>query len=333
MSQPSNLHFILNDKDRWQDLLSGDLPTPAEIKHRIITGEDIWVLLTYLQFRHAGYEVTLGTEAHSDKINVIDGVKSRPRNTSADYFYVACRTDAHYPEFGHFVLHQNLIQTGKRNEIYVPQWPQPGLIQRDSQRGNTVKTVAFFGQPKRNLAEAFQSDPFLMELDKRGIEFIIKGKSNERVEWHDYSNVDIVIAVREVPVELLRIKPVNKATNAWLAGALCITGNEPAITAAFNSSKAVLHATSVEGVLTIIDQLQEKPERFAEILAEGWKLAQDYSEPSVLSYWVRMESCVTPTFESWKKTGKTERLVSYTQRRVLNRFSKSKHKWAISRHI
>ena len=333
MSKPSNLHFILNDTGRWQDLLSGDLPTPADIKHRIITGEDIWVLLTYLHFRHAGYEVTLGSEARSDKINVIDGVKSRPKNTFADYFYVACRTDAHYPEFGHFVLHQNLIQTGKSNEIYVPQWPQPGLILRDSRRGNDIRTVAFFGQPKRNLAEAFQSDVFLSELKKRDIEFIIKGKSNNSVEWHDYSNVDIVIAVRDVPVELLKIKPVNKATNAWLAGALCITGDEPAITAAFNSNEAVLHATTVDGVLSIIDRLREQPELFAELLTEGQKLAQDYSEPSILSYWVRMEEFVSPEFERWKKTGKAERLINYSRRRILNRFSKSTHKWTISRHI
>ncbi|KEI70405.1 hypothetical protein [Endozoicomonas elysicola] len=333
MSQPSNLHFILNDKDRWQDLLSGDLPIPAEIKHRIITGEDIWVLLTYLQFRHAGYEVTLGTEACPDKINVIDGVKSRPKNTFADYFYVACRTDAHYPEFGHFVLHQNLIQSGKRNEIYIPQWPQPGLILRECQRGNDIKTVAFFGQPKRNLAEVFQSEAFSAELKNRDIEFIIKGKNNNTVEWHDYSNVDIVIAVRDVPVELLRIKPVNKATNAWLAGALCITGDEPAITAAFNSNKAVLHATTIEGVLTIIDHLREKPELFSELLAEGQKLARDYSESSVLTYWTRMEEFVTPEFERWKNTGKAERLINYSRRRVLNRISKSTHKWTISRHI
>ncbi|WP_257263093.1 hypothetical protein [Endozoicomonas sp. ONNA2] len=333
MSKPSNLHFILNDTDRWQDLLSGDLPTPASIKHRIITGEDIWVLLTYLHFCHAGYDVTLGSEARSDKINIIDGVKSRPKNTFADYFYVACRTDAHYPEFGHFVLHQNLIQTGKSNEIYVPQWPQPGLISRDNQRGNSIKTVAFFGQPKRNLAEAFQSELFLSELKKRDIEFIIKGKSNDSVEWHNYSNVDIVIAVRDVPIELLKIKPVNKATNAWLAGALCITGDEPAITAAFNSSKAILHATTVDGVLAIIDRLQEQPELFSKILTEGQKLAQDYSEPSVLSYWVKMEEFVTPEFERWKKTGKAERLISYFRRRILNRLSKSTHKWTISRHI
>ncbi|WP_257295479.1 hypothetical protein [Endozoicomonas sp. YOMI1] len=333
MSKPSNLHFVLNDTDRWQDLLSGDLPTPADIKNRIITGEDIWVLLTYLHFRNAGYKVTLGSGACLDKINVIDGVKSRPKNTFADYFYVACRTDAHYPEFGHFVLHQNLIHTGKSNEIYVPQWPQPGLVLRESQRGNSIKTVAFFGQPKRNLGKAFQSEAFLSELKKRGIEFIIKGKSNDSVEWHDYSNVDIVIAVRDVPVELLKIKPVNKATNAWLAGALCITGDEPAITAAFNSNKAVLHATTVNGVLAIIDRLREHPELFSELATEGQKLAQDYSEPSVLSYWVRMEEFVTPEFERWKKTGKAERLINYSRRRILNRFSKSTHKWTISRHI
>ena len=333
MSKPSNLHFILNDTGRWQDILSGDLPTPADTKHRIITGEDIWVLLTYLHFRHAGYDVTVSSEARSDKINIIDGVKSRPKNTFADYFYVACRTDAHYPEFGHYVLHQNLIQTGKSNEIYVPQWPQPGLILRDNQRGNDVKTVAFFGQPKRNLAEAFQSEAFLSELNKRNIEFILKGKSNNSVEWHDYSNVDIVIAVRDVPVELLKIKPVNKATNAWLAGALCITGDEPAITAAFNSNKAVLHATTIDGVLAIIERLREQPELFAELLTEGQKLAQDYSEPSILSYWVRMEEFVAPEFERWKKTGKAERLINYSRRRILNRFSKSTHKWTISRHI
>ena len=333
MSHKSHLHFVLNDKERWTDLLSGDLPTPTDIKHRIITGEDIWVLLTYLHFRHAGYEVTLGSKPLADKINVIDGVKSRPQNTHPDYFYIAGRTDAHYPELAHFVLHQNLIPTNRHNEIYVPQWPQPGLIPRENNRGNAIKTVAFFGQPKRNLAEAFQSDTFLEQLNQRGIQFIIKGKRSDEVEWHDYSNVDIVIAVRDVPAELLRLKPVNKATNSWLAGALCITGDEPAITAAFNSSKAVLQATTEKDVLAIIDHLQANPELFSQMLVEGQKLAQDYSENSVLSSWIEMEKLVIPTFIQWKKTGKVARFLDYSRRRVLNRISKFRHKWTISRHI
>ncbi|WP_198516996.1 hypothetical protein, partial [Sinorhizobium meliloti] len=123
----------------------------------------------------------------SGKINVIDGVGSGSKDFSSDYFYITCRNDAHYPEFGHFIFHQNLLATGKTNEIYCPQWPQPGLIKRNPDRGSTISTLAFFGQPKRNLSQEFQTDSFIEELKKRNIEFIIKGKSAHSVEWHDYS--------------------------------------------------------------------------------------------------------------------------------------------------
>ncbi len=333
MKKPSNFHFILNDTTRWQDILSGAKPKPAEIKNRIITGEDIWVLLTYLHLYHAGYDVTVGSEGREDKINVIDGVKSRPRNTFSNFFYIACRTDAHYPFFGHFVLHQNLIRSEHKNEIYIPQWPQPGLIKRDPKRGNDIQTVAFFGQPVRNLSEEFQSADFKSKLKAKGIEFIIKGKNNNNVEWHDYSNVDLVIAVRDVPVELLKIKPVNKVTNAWLADSLCITGDEPAVEAAFANKDAVLHATTTDGVISIIDLLKNNPDIFSLLREEGRNLAQDYSEDSILKKWIDIETNINTTFQAWKKSSKLKKDINYIHRRILNRISKTKHKWTISRRI
>ena len=319
MSSPSsNLHFVLRQvsRDRWHDVLTGPAPKVAEVRNRLVSTEDASVVLTYLHYRHHGYDVTIDCGPREDKINVIAGALTRRRDFSPDCFYVACRNDGPFPAMGHVVLHLNLLSTGKRNEIYVPHWTQPGLVGRDPKRGNSIKTVAFFGHPERNLLQELRSDAFMAELEKRGIEFLIKGKNPDWVEWHDFSNADVILAIRDdtVPEAVLRLKPVTKVANAWLAGALCITGKEPAVEAAFPDSEVVLSASSADEVLAIIDRLRSDPELFGTLVRQGNLLAQRYTEEAVMGDWIKMEQQVTPMFAEWRKQSKLQKLTSYGYR-------------------
>ncbi len=331
--KPSLYHFILHEKRKWKDILDGDLPAIDDVKDRIVSGEDIWIVLSYLHLKHNGFNATISNFPAYNRINVIDGVGSGSKHFQSDYFYLTCRNDAHYPSFGQYVLHQNLLSTNKSNELYCPQWPQPGLIPRSTSREDKIKTIAFFGQPKRNLAERFQSGRFMSELDKRNINFIIKGKNASSVDWHDYSEVDLVLAIREIPEEFVRLKPVNKVTNSWLAGTLCITGNEPAAKAAFPGAQMILEANDIDEVLAVIDKLNSNPNQYREYIKKAKELAKNYDESHVLSQWVKIEDMLSSKLSAWSAKSSFQKKASWVSRAAQHRYSKHLHKKRILQHL
>lgn len=330
----TRLHFVLRNesRERWHDVLAGHVPAILDLRQRIVNTEDVWIVLTYLHYRHRGWQVSIDTVPVADKINVIDGALTRHRDFRSRFFYVTCRCDGPFPAMGHAVLHQNVLGSGRRNEIQVFQWPQPGLIKRDSSRGNDVRTLAFFGHTRKNLSARFRSEEFLSELAQRGIEFQIKGKAETNVEWHDYANVDVVMAVRDdiVGDAVMRLKPVNKVTNAWLAGALCITGREPAVSAAFPSCEATLFASSVAEALSVIDRLRDNPDLFAKLSNQGSRLAEAYAEDAIMANWVAMEQEITPVFEKWQTKKEWQRWLSYIGRSAAH--YATRFAWKLARH-
>ena len=332
MPKTTNFHFVVHRSNRWNDLLDGNTPHPEEVQDRMANGVDIWIALTYLIFTKNGYKVTIGRSAKPDKINIIDGITTGSEDIRSDCFYVSCRNDGHFPSLGNVVLHQNLIHTGRKKEIYMPQWPQPGLVFREASRENSIKKIAFFGQPKRNLLKELQTKEFKDDLEKRGVEFAIEGKNKGGYCWNNYSDVDLILAVRDkLPSAIMELKPVNKVTNSWLAGALCITGPEPAILATFKHGEPLLIATTAEDILKHIDDLQAKPERFEALRKSALKASADYCEESVFQAWVEMEKAVTPRFQSWQNLSPLRKYGCYLQKLVDHRISKFTHKRSVTR--
>jgi hypothetical protein len=74
----------------------------------------------------------------------------------------------------------------------MPQWPQPGLLPRDPNRGDRFEIAAFFGY-EHNLASELRNPLWTAQLRDLGLSW----HSVPRHEWHDYRHVDVVIAVRK----------------------------------------------------------------------------------------------------------------------------------------
>ncbi len=106
--------------------------------------------------------------------------------------------------------------------IFMPLWPQPNLIPRNPARGDAFKTVAFFGD-EQNLAPELRTAAFKNELQEVcGLQLKIQ-KANE---WHDYSAVDAVLAIRDFSNARHLHKPATKLYNAWIAGVPFISGRD-----------------------------------------------------------------------------------------------------------
>ena len=66
---PWPLTFVHLEADLWQDIATADPPPlPAEVHQRFRTGEDAWILITYLALKHRGHEVRLSSRFLRDEL-------------------------------------------------------------------------------------------------------------------------------------------------------------------------------------------------------------------------------------------------------------------------
>jgi len=92
---------------------------------------------------------------------------------------------------------------------FMPHWPQPGLIPRHPDRGERFETAAFLGD-RSNLPPELADPLFTARLwEKTGLRFEIR----DNTRWHDYSDVDLVIAIRDFSSARHLHKPATKLYN------------------------------------------------------------------------------------------------------------------------
>lgn len=163
----------------------------------------------------------------------------------------------------------------------IPHWPQPGLIPRDQARGDRLETIAYFGsdqyEPHFVKTEAFQE-----ALRQRKVRFVNRFQGT----WHDYENVDAVLAIRDCPPVVLATKPASKLINAWKAGVPAILGPEPAYRELCVSPLDFLEASSAEAVLDSIDRLQQEPGLYRRMVEHGAKRAEAFHEGVLTKQWI-----------------------------------------------
>src|SRR6185503_14089279 len=76
-----------------------------------------------------------------------------------------------------------------------------------------------------NLAPLFRTESFRKALGSLGVEWILREKPTE---WHDYSDLDLCLAVRGTSKVWIRTKPATKLFHAWISGCPALLGPEPA---------------------------------------------------------------------------------------------------------
>lgn len=330
----ANIHFIVVRKDRWKNIISGETPSIDDIQSRFVSNEDIWIIRTYLELKVRGGNPTIGEHPEKDSINIIDNVTAGSKGYKSGYFYVACRTDGYIPRLSQCFIRQNTLDDGCSNSFFIPQWAQPGIISRDCKREG-ISTLAFFGQPKGNLAESLQTSAFMNALRERGLKFIIRGKSDTNVSWNDYSDIDLIIAVRDINLELLKTKPISKVSNGWLAGVPTIVGEEPVLQAVKEHELDFLVARNSLEVLDVIDKLLSQPVMYQGMLSRCKVMATKWNDEQTAQQWIEQLTCIETLFTVWQGKSlmckKIEFYKHYIQHKVSKFQFKQKQKRMISK--
>jgi hypothetical protein len=178
---------------------------------------------------------------------------------------------------------QNIIQSRMiPKAVFVPHWPQPGLIPRSMLRGSTFERVAFFGDLS-NLAFEMRNDKWSNTLGQLGFAWDFRGPNSRMVA--DYTDVDVVVAIRSFHHRGYIRKPASKLQNAWIAGVPAICGREFAFREIGSRSVDFVEVESMRSCLDALIALREDQALRDKIVQRGLYKAVTYGVNGIRKKW------------------------------------------------
>jgi hypothetical protein len=293
MAPAIETYFRVVNRDSWRDLFETDAegklpPSPREIAGRIVNNEDCWVVLTYVHLRRRGLPVRLQSGFVPDAICVAStldyGIRDRPDRS----LVIGCRGDGPRSSLCDFQVVQNPLNVWSRRDFLIPLWPQPDLQPRDPARGTLLRNVVYKGD-LLNLHETFRAPEFQAALEKRGLHLVLHGKpEGGQVNWGDYREADLLLAVRNLTSLDAKVKPASKLLNAWHAGVPALLGPEPAFHWLRRSELDYIEVRTPEDALAAIDRLLAEPARYQAMVEQAARRSPEFNEDATANRWIEL---------------------------------------------
>ena len=252
-----------------------------------------WVWPIFRQLKDRGFRATFSYELEEGAVNIIHGQIARGLLAPADFkkhFIIGIRADYRPFPYGQFEIVQNETTAGGRR-VYMPLYPQPGLIPRDERRAG-VETVCFSGRAQNS----FGLDQVGRELEKIGCRFVFKGEG----EWQNMDDVDVLLGIRSFSKKPYHDKPATKLFNAWLAGIPFIGGYDSAFEQCGEPGVNYLRVSSRDELMSEMRRLKDDPALYASIVREGKTAGQRYAAERVTDRWVEfLEGPAAVEYRAW----------------------------------
>ncbi|MDX2239340.1 MAG: glycosyltransferase [Leptolyngbyaceae cyanobacterium bins.302] len=317
---------------KWQALIDNpDLATDDSWYGLCTTGHDLWSVQVFLDLRRSGLNIYLVSKPVPGQICVIPYYYLTPRDWLFKSYVVACRYDTPRPILCNHRTVMNHGQIKGKTDHYLPHRPQPSLQPRQLSRGSTVENLVFKGH-SYNLAEPFRTPEFLQALQSLGVRLVMSTENATAAfsEWADYTQADVVIAVRNNTLYDIALKPALKLVNAWFAGCPAILGPEPAYQAIRQSELDYFEVRTPEEAIAALQTLKDNPKLYRAMVENGFRRARDYTVDRVNLEWRNLLAGEIATgYEQWLKAStfqqKVVRPVLYSwqileQRRELKQY-------------
>src|SRR5436190_23959176 len=129
------VNFFDSGIDQRRDIAadSGAAIPPAALATRLVNGPETWIVQTFHILRSFGHPYRLSGTLDPGAINVLHyddlGAPDLWR-----HFVVSTRGDRDPAFVAQIEIVQNHSGVWSDDDIYIPFWPQPGLIPRDARR-------------------------------------------------------------------------------------------------------------------------------------------------------------------------------------------------------
>ncbi len=295
---PSLVHFVHHDVDMWADVCSADTPPPpAEYGARLRHGNDNWVLQTYLELKRRSLNVEILPHLVPGEICVAHYDDIMLKEVPTRCFLVGIRGDRPDIHVSAINVVQNPRAACRKTDCFMPHWTQPGLMPRDPSRGNTIAKIGYLGM-RFNLHPAFLAPEFLQRLGELGVTLEIR-----EYPFQDYTDLDLILAVRPGTEYDINLKPASKLQNAWLAGCPALLGPESGYQHYRRSELDYIEVTSPGDALKAIRHLKSNPMVYTAMVDNGNKRAREYTHDSIAQLWIDFfAGTVMPAYQRWRQS-------------------------------
>lgn len=284
---------------------------PEETWRDFVVGPRAWILQTYLLLRQRGIDIELVDEPRRKSILIFHAAHRRyltQARPSPDTLLVAIRGDRREVHVADLEILQNDRFHDGVSRFAIPHWPQPGLRPRNPARGSAIRTIAYKGFEK-NLDSAFLSREWHEFLLSRGltwrydaIPFDDWPKRSNGINWPDFNDIDLVLAVRPPQSRMITEKPAAKLLNAWVAGTPALLGSEYGFRALRQSPLDFIEIETIDQARNAIDRLLSTPTLYTEMIENGLRRAQEFTVDRIADKWQTLLFETIPSAPAARRT-------------------------------
>jgi hypothetical protein len=302
---PPQIHFYL------PEVIPADMPQSPKVywtgfRGHMRGGVYAWTVQTFQWLRDAGVNCDLSNQLPAEGILVAHR-KSLPRNfvPPPEVLFVCLRADATFHPFAH--LHVVLTQRALSRwypSVYMPHWPQPGLIPREPARGDRWENAAFFGD-EACIAREMQSDEWAATL--RELKLTWQHVPPEK--WHDFSEIDVVVAIRDFAGKhRYANKPATKLFNAWHARVPAVLGPESAYEEQRRGSLDYLEVPTFADLVAALRRLRDDTNLRREMVTNGTERARESDPAVIVARWRDFfKNVAEPALQKWRSASNLQR--------------------------
>ncbi|MBF2003140.1 MAG: glycosyltransferase family 1 protein [Synechococcales cyanobacterium M58_A2018_015] len=268
----------------------------------------MWSTQAFMDLKRYGLDVHLVSDPVPGQICIIPYYYLQPKDLLFKSYVVSCRYDTPYPKLCNQWIVINHRQVRDPYHHYLPHRPQPNLRPRDASRGAMVRNLVFKGH-SYNLAAPFRTPEFLSALQELGIQLRMSTEDSQATfsDWADYTQGDVVIAVRNNTVYDISLKPALKLVNAWFAGCPAILGPEPAYQHLRQSELDYIEVRTPEEAIAALKRLQQNPDLYLAMIENGFQRAQEYTVDHIIQKWYHLlAGPITQGYEQWLRQSSLE---------------------------
>ncbi|WP_162301903.1 glycosyltransferase [Croceibacterium ferulae] len=288
---PSFEHHAVHDAD-FRALLSS-------------RGDTCWAVATYYHLRERGYTgISLSLAPRRDCINVLHSEQLRKIGADPRRFDICIQADfAHRPAAQFHILQNARYEGENRATIWL--YPQIGILPRTAPAGRLTR-IGYLGHV--NNSSVWSGERWQAFLQPLGVEFVT---APPRL-WHDFSDLDAVIAIRDFGKRPHYSKPPSKLINAWIAGVPFIGGSDSAYRQIGTPGEDFLLATSPQEVRDALDRLRRDPALVSRLVQNGRQRMADFTVDRLIEKWVAtLEGPAEARFLQWQHRPGYEALRSH----------------------
>jgi Glycosyl transferases group 1 len=253
-----------------------------------------WCLQTFLELRDRGLPVALMSEPQTGAVNFLHVRDLWREKPARGRFVVSIQADYAAVPWTTVNIVQNQRQADQSRSFWIPHWPQPGLVPRSEERRG-VRCVAYAGN---ETGLAGSEAEWSWALKACNIEF----RFLRCDAWNDYSQIDVLIAVRSFDRSRHTNKPPSKLLNAWHAGIPLVAGYDSAFEQVGRPGADYLRVDTLEGAIHAIRRLRDDPGLYHSLVEAGAERAREYTRDRIGDAWETLLSGpVSRRYVRWQK--------------------------------